>query len=214
MMGRGRVSDADASSQQNGHLQTAAAHVLHLCDLIDDFTERIVDEVDEHEVDDRPGSGHGSAATQADEPALCNRRVAESLRAILREQTGCRGEVSTSLVRSPPRKQRCGGRRSSRCRAPRAWRRRRRVRGRSAGLARVRAAWPARHRREWQQYSHRATEHSRQRRSHAPLHRGSRRRSRSSSASVAWPESIRTPRKRWMGQRSRHSATSSRVRYV
>ena len=76
MRGR-RMADADAASQQDGHLEPAAAHVLDLGDLIDDLAHGIEDEIGEHEVDDRPRAGHGGPAAQADETALADRRVAE-----------------------------------------------------------------------------------------------------------------------------------------
>ena len=50
-----RVADADAAAQQDRHLQPAAAHVLHLGDLVDDLADGVEDEIGEHEVDDRPG---------------------------------------------------------------------------------------------------------------------------------------------------------------
>ena len=80
MRGR-RMADADAAAQQDGHLEPAAAHVLNLGDLIDDLAHGIEHEIGEHEVDDRPGAGHGRAATQADESALADRRVAQPRRA-------------------------------------------------------------------------------------------------------------------------------------
>ncbi len=85
MMRRRRMADADAAAQQDGHPQPAAAHVLHLGDLVDDLAERIVDEIDEHEIDDGPRAGHRRAAAEADEAALADRRVAEALGAVLGE---------------------------------------------------------------------------------------------------------------------------------
>ena len=45
-----------------GIVQPAAAHVLHLGDLVDDLAERVEDEIGEHEIDDRPRAGHRRAA--------------------------------------------------------------------------------------------------------------------------------------------------------
>ena len=39
MVRRGRVADADAAAQQDRHLEPAAAHVLHLGDLVDDLAD-------------------------------------------------------------------------------------------------------------------------------------------------------------------------------
>src|SRR4051794_14266983 len=100
VMGGSRVSDADTSAQQQGHLQAAATHVLHLCDLVDDFAERVVDEVDEHEVYDGSGTRHRRTAAHAHESALRNRRVAEALRSVFVEQTGSGSEVSTPFTDS------------------------------------------------------------------------------------------------------------------
>ena len=58
----GRVPDASAASEQNRHFQSATAHVLHFRYLVNDFAKGIVDEVDEHEVDDRPCTRHRRAA--------------------------------------------------------------------------------------------------------------------------------------------------------
>ena len=48
------MADADAAAQQDRHLQPAAAHVLHLGDLVEDLADAVEDEVGEHEVDDGP----------------------------------------------------------------------------------------------------------------------------------------------------------------
>ena len=77
----GRVTDPNAAAEQNLHLQPAAAHVLHLGDLVNDLADRVENEVGEHEVDDRPRPGHGRATADADEAAL-----------------GCRPEVATPLA--------------------------------------------------------------------------------------------------------------------
>src|SRR5437868_4761148 len=96
MMRRCAVADADATPQENRHAQTSAAHVLHLRNLVDQFTERIVDEVDEHEVDHRARTSHRRAATETNKPTLGNWRVAKPLRSVLCVQT-CRGtKISTT----------------------------------------------------------------------------------------------------------------------
>ena len=46
------------------------------------LADRIQDEVEEHEVDDRPRAGHRRAAAQADEATLRNRRVTQAHRPI------------------------------------------------------------------------------------------------------------------------------------
>ena len=199
VMGGGRVSDSDASSQQDRHLQAAAAHVLHFCDLIDDFAESVIDEVNEHEVDDGPGSRHRSAAAHADESALCNRRVAEPLRAILGEQAGSGARSFHLAFRFPRQRRRCGGWQPSRCPALRAWPQHTRVRGRSLGQARERAERSSRHRRE----SVALLASGQGAPSAASLARATSSRISasiaSSSASVAWPDSTKTPRNRLIG---------------
>jgi hypothetical protein len=90
------VPDADATAQQDGHAQPAAAHVLHLGDLVDDLAERVVEEVDEHEVDDRARARHRRTAAEPDESAFADWRVAEPLGSILLEQAGCCAEVSAA----------------------------------------------------------------------------------------------------------------------
>ena len=97
---RGRVANADAASQQDRHLEPAAAHVLHFCDLIENLANSIKREVGEHEVDHGSSAGHGSAGGHADEPSLADRRVAEPDRSITVEQTGRRREVTTALADS------------------------------------------------------------------------------------------------------------------
>src|SRR5438552_11464044 len=96
MMRRGRVSYANAAAQQEGHAQPATAHVLHFGDLIDDFTERVVDKVDEHEIDDRARAGHCCAAPEADESPFADWRVAQPFGAVFGEQAGGSGKVATA----------------------------------------------------------------------------------------------------------------------
>ena len=57
-----RVTDTSATTQYNRHLQSAAAHVLHLGDLVDDLSKRVIDKVDEHEVDNRSCTCHRGSA--------------------------------------------------------------------------------------------------------------------------------------------------------
>src|SRR4030095_11128381 len=90
-----RIPDADAPTKQEGHAESPTAHVLNFSDLIHNLPESIVDEIDEHEIDDRPATGHRGTARESNEAALSDRRVTETLVTILGEQTrGC-GEVAT-----------------------------------------------------------------------------------------------------------------------
>src|SRR5436305_12630806 len=98
MMRRGRVADADAAAQQDRHLEPAAAHVLHLRYLVDDFADRVQDEVDEHEVDDGPRPRHGGPAGEADEATLGDGRVAEALGTVEFVQSRRRAEVAALLA--------------------------------------------------------------------------------------------------------------------
>ena len=69
---------------------------MHLGDLVGQFAKGIVQEIDEHEVDDRSRAGHRRATAEADESALANRGVAEPFGSILGEQSGGRREVSSA----------------------------------------------------------------------------------------------------------------------
>ena len=93
-----RVTDASTTSQQNRHFQSAAAHVLHLGDLVHDLTKRIVDEVDEHEVDDWPRSGHRCSASESHEASFANRRIAKSIAAVLGMQSKRRSKIAAALA--------------------------------------------------------------------------------------------------------------------
>src|SRR5437870_12833613 len=73
-----RMADADAAAKQDRHLDTPVAHVLNLCNLVDNFADAIEGEVGEHEVDHRSGTRHGGAAPQADEAALADGGIAEA----------------------------------------------------------------------------------------------------------------------------------------
>ena len=95
-MRRGRMPDADATSQQHRHLQSPAAHVLHLGDLIDDLADRIQHEVGKHEVDHRPSPRHRSSAGQPDKTTFADRSIAESNRTELFKQPRRRLEVTAT----------------------------------------------------------------------------------------------------------------------
>ena len=97
MRGR-RVADADAAPQQDRHLQPAAAHVLHLGDLVDDFARRIQHEIREHEIHDRPRPAHRGPASQPHKAALTNRRVAQALGSVNLKQPGGRGKIAAALT--------------------------------------------------------------------------------------------------------------------
>ena len=96
MMRRRRVTDADAASQQDRHLQTTARHVLHLGDLVHDFADRVEDEVGEHEVDHWPSPRHRRAACKSHEASFGDRRVAETLGTVEVVQSGRRLEVAAA----------------------------------------------------------------------------------------------------------------------
>src|SRR5438445_1509370 len=98
MMRGGRVADADTAAEQDRHLEPAAAHVLHLGDLVDDLAYGIEDEVGEHEVDDRPGAGHGGATAEPHKAALADRRIAEPFRAVFLVEPHSRAKVSAALA--------------------------------------------------------------------------------------------------------------------
>ncbi len=102
MVRRRGVADTSTAAQQDGHLQTPAAHVLDFGDLIDDLAKRVVDEVDEHEVDHGPCAGHARAAGQANKAPFTDGRVTKSLGAVFVEQPLRRGEVSTPFADSLP----------------------------------------------------------------------------------------------------------------
>ncbi len=97
-MGGGRVTDADAAAQQNRHGNASARHVAHLGDLIENLAERIEEKIGEHEIDYRARAGHGGAASQADEAALADRRIAQPLRTVQSEQSFGRLEVAAALA--------------------------------------------------------------------------------------------------------------------
>ena len=101
MRGR-RVTDADAAAQHDGHLEPAARHVLHFGDLVDDFGKAVENKVGEHEVDHRPSSGHRGAASQADEAAFADRRVAQPHWTVEIEKPFRGEEVPAALADSFP----------------------------------------------------------------------------------------------------------------
>ncbi len=94
MMGRRRMSDADAAAEQDRHFEPPAAHVLHLGDLVQDFAERVEDEVGKHEVDHRPGADHRRPAAESDETAFADGRVAEPIGTEAVKQSESRAEVA------------------------------------------------------------------------------------------------------------------------
>src|SRR5262249_4875405 len=93
---RGGVADTDTAPEQYRHFEAAAAHVLHLGNLIDQLTECIVDEIDEHEIDDGPRPRHARTTGKTHKSALANRCIAEPPGAVLREQAYCSAEVSAA----------------------------------------------------------------------------------------------------------------------
>ena len=96
VMGGSRAADANAAAQDDGHFQTTAAHVLHFGYLVDQFAERIEDEVQEHEIHNRPRTGHGRTSAQTDEAALAYRGVAQALWAVQIEESGSGVEIATA----------------------------------------------------------------------------------------------------------------------
>ena len=48
------MANADATTEQDRHLQSPAAHILHLPNLVDDFSGTIEHEIRKHEIDNRP----------------------------------------------------------------------------------------------------------------------------------------------------------------
>src|SRR3954451_18215973 len=96
------MSDADAAAQENRHLQTAVAHVLHLGDLVDDLADGIEDEIGKHEIDDRPRARHGGPAAQAHKASLADGRVAEALGTVQVVEPGSRFEVSAPFADALP----------------------------------------------------------------------------------------------------------------
>ena len=97
MMSRHGMTDSDAASQQQRHLQSSAGHVLHFGNLINHFAKRIIDEVDKHEIDDRVRSGHGSTARETHETAFTDGCIAKSHSTIFVVQSSRRGKIATSL---------------------------------------------------------------------------------------------------------------------
>src|SRR5262245_15082636 len=96
MMRGGGVPDADAAAQEHRLPQASTTHVANLGDLIHHLTKCIVDEVDEHEVDNRAGAGHGGTAGESDEAALANWCVAETLRSVFGKQAGGGAKVAAA----------------------------------------------------------------------------------------------------------------------
>src|SRR6516164_3571764 len=102
-MSRGRMPDADAATQEDGHVEPAARHVLHFGDLVDDFAGGIKDKVGEHEIDDGPGVSHGGAAAEADEAAFADGSIAQAQRAVKIVEAGGGFEVATALANTLPK---------------------------------------------------------------------------------------------------------------
>jgi hypothetical protein len=96
VMCRGRAAGAHAAAQHDRDLQAAVRHVLQLRGLVDQLAHRVEDEVDEHEIDDRPGAARGRAGAHADEAALGDRGVAQPLRPVLLVQPERRLEVAAA----------------------------------------------------------------------------------------------------------------------
>ena len=72
------VTDPNAASQQNGHLESAAAHVLDFGNLIHDFANRVEHEIGKHEINHGARSRHACPASQPDKSPLANRCIAQS----------------------------------------------------------------------------------------------------------------------------------------
>src|SRR5713226_8130087 len=62
-------------AEDDGHLELAARHVVHLGGLVHHLVHGQRDEVAEHHVDDRPHAGHGGAHADAGIAGLGDRRV-------------------------------------------------------------------------------------------------------------------------------------------
>ena len=96
MVRRRRVTDADAASQQDGHLQATARHVLHLGDLVHDFADRVEDEVGKHEVDHRPRPRHRRAACESHKTSFRDGSITQPLGPVEVVQPGRRLEVAAA----------------------------------------------------------------------------------------------------------------------
>ena len=95
-MGGRRMADTNASPQEHGHLESPAAHVLHLGDLVDDLADRIEHEVSEHEVHHGPRAGHRRAPRQTHEATFANRRVTQPRRSMHCKQSTGGGKVAAA----------------------------------------------------------------------------------------------------------------------
>src|SRR5207302_829977 len=80
------------------HLDPAAAHVLHLGDLVKDLPRRIENEIRKHEIDDRPCAGHGGSAGQTHKSPFANRCITEAFGPVQVKKPLSRPEVSTPLA--------------------------------------------------------------------------------------------------------------------
>src|SRR6201747_2651231 len=94
------MANADATTEQDRHLQSPAAHILHLPNLVDDFSGAIKHEIRKHEIDNRPGAAHRGATGQAYETAFANRRVTQALRAVDLIKPESAREISPSFADS------------------------------------------------------------------------------------------------------------------
>ena len=79
---RGRAeAGAVHRAHDQGRGRLAAEHVAELGRLVEDLVEADAEEVDEHQLGDRPQAGRRGARRRADEGALGDRRVEHPLAA-------------------------------------------------------------------------------------------------------------------------------------
>ena len=77
---------AQVGAEDDGHLELAAGHVVHLGGLVGDLVHGQGQEIAEHDVDHRPHAGHGGADADAGKAGFGDRRVDHAGRAELLDQ--------------------------------------------------------------------------------------------------------------------------------
>ena len=88
VLGRQLRAGAGGRADHERHADLAAEHLAHLGRVVHDHVHGHEDEVDRHDLDDRPQAEHRGAHAGADEALLGDRRLAHAPRAVLRVEAG------------------------------------------------------------------------------------------------------------------------------
>ena len=87
MLAGGADAGADLGADDDRALGLAAEHVAEFGALVEDLVHAAAEEVDEHQLGDRPQAGRGRADRRADEARLGDRRVEHAVAAELLDET-------------------------------------------------------------------------------------------------------------------------------